>query len=327
MLEWLDRAIQDQATDEIALLTALEQKEARFREDVLLKQLVEQQTEAGRRLLALLALYQLPVPRSAVAAVMDGPVPEADLQRAVSLGLVEAGRDPATTEPRYYVSPLLDEALREELDDAERTEARRRAARHLYQIWWKAEDGFDEARALEIHRLALQAGEAAIAGELADVVANRWVNSHRYREAERLCQDTLKLGEDYRLSHRLARAEKVLGKTDEAKRHYETALAGCPQINAETEKSIVGEYAAIQHNLAGLQAQQGDVAGALARYEDSLALAEQIGNIQGKAAVLHDMAGVIAGASDIERALGLWRDSLALSEQIGDVRGQGGDAA
>jgi tetratricopeptide (TPR) repeat protein len=322
LLEWLDRAIQDQDTDETALLTALEQKEARFREDVLLKQLVEQQTEAGRRLLALLALYQLPVPRSAVAAVMDGPVPEADLQRAVSLGLVEAGRDPATTEPRYYVSPLLDAALREELDDAERTEARRRAARHLYQIWWKAGDDIDEARALEIHRLALRAGETAIAGELAGVVSIRWVNSHRYREAERLCQDTLKLGEDYRLSHRLARAEVVLGKTDEAKRHYETALAGCPQINAETEKAIVSEFAAIQHNLAGLLVQRGDIERALGLWRDSLALQEQIGDVGGKAATLHDMAGVIARRGDIERALGLWRDSLALKEQIGNVRGK-----
>jgi tetratricopeptide (TPR) repeat protein len=283
---------------------------------------VEQQTETGRRLLASLALYQLPVPRSAVAAVMDGPLPEADLQRAVNLGLVEAGRDPARTEPRYFVSPLLDVALREELIDAERTEACRRAARHLYQIWWKAGIGIDEARALEIHRLALQSGESAIAGELADVVANRWVNTHRYREAERLCQDTLRLGEDYRLLHNLARAEVVLGKTPKAKQHYEAALAGCPEINPKTEKTIVSEYAAIQHNLAGLLIQQGDIGRALTLWQDSLALWDQIGDVRGKAATLHQMAGVIARQGDIGRALTLWQDSLALWDQIGDVRGK-----
>jgi tetratricopeptide (TPR) repeat protein len=79
----------------------------------------------------------------------------------------------------------------------------------------------------------------------------------------------------------------VLGKTDQAKQHYETALAGCPEINAETEKAIVSEYAAIQHNLAGLLVQRGD----------------------------------------IERALGLWRDSLDLSRSDRRRWGQGGDAA
>ncbi|MDG4560930.1 MAG: CHAT domain-containing protein [Candidatus Competibacter sp.] len=322
LLEWLDRAIQDQATDETALLAALEKTEAQFREDVLLEQLMEQQTEMGRRLLAFLALYQLPVPASAVAAVVDGPLPEADMRRAVNLGLVEAGRDPATTEPRYYVSPLLDMALREELNDTERLEASRRAARHLYRIWWKTGAGFDEARALEIHRLALQAGEAAIAGELADVIASRWVYTARYREAERLCQDSLLLGEDYRLLHNLARAEEVLGKTDQAKQHYETALAGCPEINAETEKDIVSGYAAIQHNLAGLLNQRGDIEGALSLWRDSLDLSDQIGNVQGKAATLHAMANLQAQQGDVAGALGLYRDSLALEEQIGNVQGK-----
>lgn len=36
LLEWLDRAIRDQATDEVAILAALEKTEDRFREDVLL---------------------------------------------------------------------------------------------------------------------------------------------------------------------------------------------------------------------------------------------------------------------------------------------------
>jgi hypothetical protein len=69
--------------------------------------------------------------------------------------------------------------------------------------------------------------------------------------------------------------------------------------------------AATLHAMANLQAQQGDVAGALGLYRDSLALEEQIGNVQGKAATLHEMANLQAqprgrggGAGALPRLLG-----------------------
>ena len=114
---------------------------------------------------------------------------------------------------------------------------------------------------------------------------------------------------DYRLLHNLARAEVVLGKTDQAKQHYEAALAGCPEINAETEKTIVSEYAAIQHNLANLLVQQGYVAGALGLYRQSLALKEQIGDVQGKAATLNNMAWLADVQGDQEQARTLYLQS------------------
>ena len=114
-----------------------------------------------------LALYQLPVPASAVAAVVDDPLPETDMRRAVNLGLVEAGRDPATTEPRYFVSSLLDVALREELNDTEQTEACRRAARYLYQIQETGPASTKRGRWKSIAGSAVQAGEAVIVSELA----------------------------------------------------------------------------------------------------------------------------------------------------------------
>ncbi|MBL8250669.1 MAG: CHAT domain-containing protein, partial [Candidatus Competibacter sp.] len=191
LLEWLDRAIRDRATDEAAILAALERTEADFREDVLLEQLVAQQAEAGRRLLALLALYQLPVPEFAVAAVLNGAVPEADLRQALNLGLVEAGRDPATTEPRYYVSPLLDVALEQELDEAERTEAKRRAARHLYEIWWKQAYPRNINQALEIDRLAKIVKESSIA-QITSEIARYYLYSKQYMDAKKYCVESLK---------------------------------------------------------------------------------------------------------------------------------------
>jgi tetratricopeptide (TPR) repeat protein len=80
--------------------------------------------------------------------------------------------------------------------------------------------------------------------------------------------------------------------------------------------------AATLHQMAGVIAQQGDVQRALDLWNQSLALKEKIGDVQGKAATLHQMAGVIAQQGDVQRALDLWNQSLALLEKIGDVQGK-----
>jgi tetratricopeptide (TPR) repeat protein len=57
-------------------------------------------------------------------------------------------------------------------------------------------------------------------------------------------------------------------------------------------------------------------------WNQSLVLLEQIGDVQGKAATLHNMAGVIAQQGDVARAMELWNQSLVLEEQIGNVKGK-----
>jgi hypothetical protein len=80
--------------------------------------------------------------------------------------------------------------------------------------------------------------------------------------------------------------------------------------------------AATLHNMADVIAQQGDVQRALELWQQSLALLEQVGDVRGKATTLHIMAGVIARQGDVQRALELWQQSLALKEPVGDVQGK-----
>ena len=322
LLGWLNRVVAHAETDVEVILSAMAAETERFREDTLVRVLLAQQSAACRRLLALAAVCRLPVDRLCIEGVAGDLAVDPHLNRAASLGLIEAGLDPQTHEPRYYVPDILEPLLDDELTDAQRTEACRRAARHLYQKWWVEVEGLHVERGLEVHRLALLAGQSDIAVDIADTVATHWINRSRYREAKRLSERTLSLGDDYRILHNLARAEDVLGFATEAREHYERALNTCPELEGDTSEDIVQERGAIMHNMAGLIAQQGDVERAMALWDESLKLDEQIGDVGGKAATLHEMGCVMARQGDVHRAMELWNESLKLKEQIGDVRGK-----
>ncbi|NER47068.1 MAG: tetratricopeptide repeat protein [Symploca sp. SIO1B1] len=106
-----------------------------------------------------------------------------------------------------------------------------------------------------------------------------------------LCQKTLGMVTDYRLLHSLARAEKELGEVEQANQDYQQALAICPAAD-EKEKS------AIIHNLGSLKADTGDIAGAIALYEQSLETFEGIGNLQGKTSTLAMLGQLLVTAQE-----------------------------
>src|SRR6476661_1519155 len=80
--------------------------------------------------------------------------------------------------------------------------------------------------------------------------------------------------------------------------------------------------AATLHEIAGIYADRGEVAKAIAFYEQSLELKEQIGDVQGKAATLHQLAIIYANQGEVAKAIALYEKSLELQEQIGNVQGK-----
>ncbi|WP_278187387.1 tetratricopeptide repeat protein [Microcoleus vaginatus] len=75
--------------------------------------------------------------------------------------------------------------------------------------------------------------------------------------------------------------------------------------------------AATWHQLAGIYADQGEVAKAIALYEESLELTEKSGDVRGKAATLHQLAGIYANQGEVAKAIALYEQSLELQEKIG----------
>ena len=92
LLERLSTVLADERTDHEAVLSALEASAEKFREDVLLRKLLELQAPEGRVLLARLAVYGLPVGRAGVDAVADGLPVDPYLQRAIAVGLAQLPR-------------------------------------------------------------------------------------------------------------------------------------------------------------------------------------------------------------------------------------------
>jgi tetratricopeptide (TPR) repeat protein len=80
--------------------------------------------------------------------------------------------------------------------------------------------------------------------------------------------------------------------------------------------------AATLHEIAGIYADRGEVAKAIAFYQESLELKEQIGDVQGKAATLHQLAGIYADRGEVAKAIAFYEESLELKENIGNLQGK-----
>ena len=306
LLERLDLLLLAEKLDVSAILERMQEKTAEFREEILNEELLKQLSPELTKMLELALVYQLPVPRAAIAAVCTSIVEiEKILDRAIALGLLEVSPDSSVRVPR-----ILSLNLPEDSEDLHRE-----AAEFLYRLWWKEGESSTEEQGLEIHRLAMLGKVEKIAVEIAKFVTSQWKNKSRFREAVKTCEETLAVFPDYRIFHSLARSEAELGNTDVAKKYYLKALDECPP---EDEK----EKATIVHNLAGIYANQGEVEKAIAFYQQSLELLEKIGNVQGKAASLHQLAGIYANQGEVEKAIALYQQSLVIDEKIGNVQGK-----
>nr|MCM0592175.1 tetratricopeptide repeat protein [Gloeotrichia echinulata DEX184] len=304
LLEWLDKILQNKTVDMAAILNRLAADPVELREQVLAEALLEQMDETMQAMLSRGLVFELPVPWEAFVAICENILNWSDyINRAVALGLLEVSHDEALRVPR--ILPV-------QLEGGEGLH--KQAAEVLYRLWWEAKTSTEEQK-LEIHRLALRGKEEKIAVEIAGKLARSWKRKSRFREAVKLCKSTLEITENYLVLHQLALSEQELGEVIKAQKYYQQALDSCP---AEDEK----EKAAIIHNLGSLKADRGEIEEAIALYQQSLALFEQIGNVQDKAPTLHNLGILKADRGEIEEAIALYQQSLALFEQIGNVQGK-----
>ncbi|MEH2111637.1 tetratricopeptide repeat protein, partial [Nostoc sp.] len=304
LLEWLDKILQNTTVDQKAILNQLAADPVELREQVLAKALLQQMDKTMREMLSRGLVFELPVPREALAAVCENiPNLEDYINRAVALGLLEVSHDQALRVPR--ILPVQLPSNGETLY--------KQAAEVLYRLWWEEVGTEIEEQKLEIHRLALLGKEEKKAADIASSLANSWSHQSRFREAVQLCKSTLEITEDYRVLKEIGYCESKIGEVDRALKHYQQALNLCP-LEDKTEQSAIILYLGI------LKANSGEIEEAIALYQQSLAITEQIGDVQGKAATLHELGRLKANSGEIEEAIALYQQSLAITEQIGDVQ-------
>ncbi|AVH66151.1 tetratricopeptide repeat protein [Nostoc sp. 'Peltigera membranacea cyanobiont' N6] len=319
LLEWLDKILQNSPKSPEAergvemILQKMADKEKEFREDILAQVLLKQQTPALRQMLGKLLVYELPVPQAAISPICEDISSwESDIQRAEILGLLEVTLTNNTE--RLYRVPRILSPLLEFPENPKGEELYKQAAQILYRLWWE-EETTTEAQKLEIHRLALLGKDEEIAVNVANYVSRIWIPRSRFRDTNKICQDTLKNIRDYRILSNLARVEIELGKLKEAVEHYQEALKLCP------DNEII-ELCGIKHCLAYIKSKSGELDIALDIYQECLIDSEKIGHFKGKASALHEIARIYLLKGKVDNALHKYQECLAIQENIGDIKGQ-----
>ena len=296
------------------ILARLEADPVELREQVLAEALLEQIDKPLEEMLRRGLVFELPVPREAIAAVCESiPNLDGQINRAVALGLLEVSPHKSLRVPHILPLKLP--------EDAE--SLHKHAAEVLYRLWWEEGEEGESLRGeqgLEIHRLALLGKAEKIATEMAVALTSQGHNQSLFKEVVQLCKLTLGVAENYRILHQLARSEQELGEVSQAQEHYQQALNNCPQ---ENEK----EKAAIIHNLATLKANQGHIKEALALHKQSEIICERIPYYLGKAGSLHCQGILEAKQGHIEEAITLHEQSKVIFDSIGCDQGKAGKAA
>ncbi|MEH1915644.1 MAG: tetratricopeptide repeat protein [Nostoc sp.] len=318
LLEWLDKILQNSPKSPEAergvemILQKMADKEKEFREDILAKVLLKQQTPALRLMLGKLLVYELPVPLAAISPICEDISSwESHIQRAEFLGLLEVTLTNNTE--RLYRVPRILSPLLEFPENPKGEELYKQAAQLLYRLWWEEAESSTEAKKLEIHRLALLGKDGEIAGKIASSLAGNLQNQSRFREAIHLCKLTLEITKNHSVLKEMALCEHQMGEVDQALNYYQQALNLC---SAEDEQ----ELASIYHYLGALKANTGEVDEAIALYNQSLEITQRIGNVQGKAATLHQLGSIYANTGEVDEAIALYNQSLEITQRIGDVQ-------
>ncbi|WP_225894391.1 tetratricopeptide repeat protein [Atlanticothrix silvestris] len=311
LLKWLVEIVQlpDLATDE--LLTKLESVQLKFRENILAEVLLNALEDEEKKFLARMSVFRLPV----TIDILNSLASSSSLPKLISLSLVQSATTYAQQIAEYRVTTILEPLLQPILTEEEWQTTRQGATRKIYQTWWEETDKRNEKQGREIVRLAVLGQEKEIAVSVGYNIAKNWVSNSRYVEAWEICREILQLGADYRILGTIAGAEHTLGFVVEALAHFEQALQHCP-------KEDLKEKATTLHEMARLKAQQGDIAGAIALFQQSLEIKESINDVRGKAATLHQMAYLKAQQGDIAGAIALYQQSLEITDSINDVRGK-----
>lgn len=310
LLEWVFKILEKEELDLSKIFEKLLEKEAEFRENILAEELLNQQTSEFRKTLALVSLFKIPVPRIVVEEVCKEEVNgfEKHLERAIALGLLEKWVIPKG-ENHYRVSQIILQFLESE-KPKNFQEILKRACHFLYKIWNKSPN-FNETKAMEIWRLALETMEKEIGFEMLERITGNWNKFGYFNETIKFCKETkCKIGEDYRLLNRLGYARYGLGHSLDSKDILKKALKNCPS-NSPLYK------AEIFSNIGKVLEFNGD-------FEEAISFMEKAGDIFGEkrekfgeAIILNDKGVAFAALGKKEEAKLSLKKSIELKNKIG----------
>ncbi|MBT9096432.1 tetratricopeptide repeat protein [Methylovulum psychrotolerans] len=304
--------------DTDALFAQLAQKQAEFREELLLTTLLSYQNAATRRLIAGLALFEVFIPETVLATVLDLPDFAACLHAALAVGLVESSA------AGCFVSRLLLPLLAGELDEAEQRGIYSLAAEGLYGLWWESDYVIGLEEHAELSRVAKRGRQQRLYSQVTGALANRLQDLCRYDEAKGLYEALLPIyqslgdrkGEGF-VYNQIALIQHLRGDYATALAYYQQALPIAQELGNKQ-----GEGATL-NNISQIYKAQGDYGTALRYLELSLPIWQAIGDKKGEGATLNNLATTAHAQGDYGTVLRYLEESLQIWQAIGDKKGEG----
>jgi tetratricopeptide (TPR) repeat protein len=246
---------------------------------------VDRLTEAQRRALQQVTVFQSLFPREFGAAVIaDEGEAAVRLQELVRLGLLTEGyrafADGSLT--LLELHPVVRWYLAQRLPPPDEAAYRRHAEVYaeLARLAFQREGAYDRSPRVR----------ALVQGSLADL-----------DQALRHLPPAAAAA----LAFHLSQAYQRLGNVPRALELLEEALEVYTQLGAVRERAVT------LGDIARLKAQGGDVAGALALHQERLQIFEQLGDVRSRAVTLGDIARLKAQGGDVAGALALHQEELS----------------
>ncbi|MFZ1344077.1 CHAT domain-containing protein [Thiothrix eikelboomii] len=305
LLEQLNQVFLDKTIPVDELFKQLHSTAQSFREKILLQALLDAQVPSVRQVIALTALYRLPVPLAVVQTLNEDVQTLAYLVQGVKIGLVELNHEQG--QAHYFVSNLLEHVLASELIKSERAFLPTKAAQILNEFW--GESG-SEAQRLEVVRLAIAGKLSTVAVEVGHRLAFTMRDQYRWHEAALLCQQILSLDEDFRILTTLAQVQQYLGSGAAAKLAIERAIVIATSVENLTdalrrERTLsFGAYADI------LQA-RGQLDEALRiRQQEELPVYQQLGEVREIAITKGQIADILQARGQLDEALYIYQNEV-----------------
>jgi tetratricopeptide (TPR) repeat protein len=331
LLERLYQLLAVENIDAASIFQQLANKEIEFQEELLLKILLSYQTASTRQLCAIVALFDIFIPKQVLVAVFDNALLEPCLAAALAVGLIEVN------EQRYFVSRLLLPLLTAEWADLAAAHVSTasplkdwqccifaQAAECLSALWWVIGNDINEEEHGELIRVARAGERKDIFVKPAMVLANRLHNVCSYNEAHALYEELLPIqrelndreGEGWTLNN-ISQIYDVKGDYDTALRYLTDSLKIRQDIGDKEGEGVT------LNNMATIAHAKGDYDTALRYLTDSLKITQDIGDKQGEGATLNNISAIAHAKGDYDTALRYLTDSLKIRQDIGDKQGEG----
>jgi tetratricopeptide (TPR) repeat protein len=262
--------------DVTSLLSAAKGKQDEFVQELVLRQLLESQPEAFQTLLRRSAVYRLPVLKDGIGFVSEGLTDwESAAEKAVRFSLMEKD---STRNVRYWVSPLIREAIFAELQAEERRQSHQAAVSYYQAVL--SDSRYDPVSSAELIEHALKAGWGDIAIEEG---GGRFLPYLRktlaYKEALALGKSTLSQIYEPERDDKYGKFISELGLIHYYVGGYKKALEYLEQafsINIEVHGNIHPSVAAILNQIGLAWNELGEHKKAIRHFEQALCICKEV---------------------------------------------------